>query len=163
VDAQRVLRERLGGQFRSVDLASKRSDVSVLYFHHLYHCREGRAAAVKQQGPGVLVLGRVVMVQDGTHKLDVIDDDLCAAAIANRNAAHECGHQGEIAPEYVMHHQHLAAVETQPPLGIYQHILQSLVPTISLVANRTATTARCNQPIGRKAITAIGRAGADCW
>jgi hypothetical protein len=57
--------------------------------------------------------------------------------ITYRDPTYECGHQGELAPEDIVHHEHLAAVEVQLLLGIHQQILQSSITTVGLVATRT--------------------------
>src|SRR5260370_1759044 len=80
------------------------------------------------------------MVQEGTHTLDVIGEDLCAVVITHRDTTYECGHQGELAPEHVVHHEHLAAVEVQL-LDIHQQILQSSITTVGLLATLTTPPA----------------------
>jgi hypothetical protein len=85
---------------------------SVLAFLQLNE-RSCLGAAVEQQRPDMFVFADVVMVQDGTHPLDVIGDDLCAVVVAGRDTTDESGHQRELAAEHVVHYQHVAAVEVR--------------------------------------------------
>ena len=57
------------------------------------------------------------MVQQRRQPVDVICDEFRAVAIAPRDGGDESGHQRELAPEHVVHDEHLAAVEARLSVG----------------------------------------------
>ena len=53
------------------------------------------------------------MVQQRRQPVDVIADEFRPVAIARRDGGDESGHQRELAPEHVVHDEHLATVEAR--------------------------------------------------
>ena len=73
----------------------------------------GVGTSIHQQRPDVRVFAVVVMVQQRRQPVDVVADESRPVAIARRDGADEPGHQRELAPEHVVHDEHLATVEVQ--------------------------------------------------
>ena len=71
----------------------------------------GVGTSIHQQRPDVRVFPVVVMVQQRRQPVDVIGDEFRPIAIAWRDGGDESGHQRELAPEHVVHDEHLATVE----------------------------------------------------
>ena len=73
----------------------------------------GVRTSIHQQRPDVRVFPVVVMVQQRRQPVDVVADEFRPVAIARRDGADESGHQRELAPEHVVHDEHLATVEAR--------------------------------------------------
>jgi hypothetical protein len=53
------------------------------------------------------------MVQQRRQPVDVVGDEFRPVVIVRRDGADESGHQRELAPEHVVHDEHLATVEAR--------------------------------------------------
>jgi hypothetical protein len=118
-----------------------------LVLHELHQRDDLLGAPLHQQRPDELVLGLVVMVQQASHRVDVPGDQRCPRHVTGGHLADHTRREAELAPEHVVHHDHLAAVEV--PL-VHRHQV-SLVEPVSLraPARPAALTmpAGCGQPV----------------
>ncbi len=92
-------------------------DPAVLPLHDLDD-RRRLGGPVQQQRPDALVLGRVVVLQDGVDQADVLGEHVGARGVPGRHAAHEGRREPKLPAEHRVDHEHVAYVG----LAVLRHV-----------------------------------------